>query len=50
MEWCLNLGIKEMTVFALSIDNLKRSEVEVNTLMKLCRDSFAKMAENGGFM
>jgi len=25
MEWCLELGIKELTVFALSTDNLKRS-------------------------
>lgn len=23
MEWCLELGIKELTVFALSTDNLK---------------------------
>jgi undecaprenyl diphosphate synthase len=25
MEWCLEMGIKELTVFALSTDNLKRS-------------------------
>lgn len=50
MEWCLELGIKELTVFALSTDNLKRSEVEVNTLMRLAKDSFAKLAEKGGFM
>ena len=50
LEWCLELGIKELTVFALSTDNLKRSAVEVETLIKLIRDSFAKMAENGGFM
>lgn len=50
MEWCLELGIKELTVFALSTDNLKRSAVEVDTLMQLCKESFAKMAEKGGFM
>lgn len=50
MEWCLELGIKELTVFALSTDNLKRSQVEVDTLMRLAKDSFAKMAEKGGFM
>lgn len=50
MEWCLELGIKELTVFALSTDNLKRSQVEVDTLMRLCKDSFAKMAEKGGFL
>ena len=50
MEWCLHLGVKELTVFALSTDNLKRSKVEVDTLMSLCKDSFAKMAEEEGFM
>lgn len=50
MEWALHLGIKELTVFALSTDNLKRSKVEVDTLMSLCKNAFAKMAENGGFM
>lgn len=50
MEWCLELGIKELTVFALSTDNLKRSKVEIDTLMELCKNSFAKMAEKDGFM
>ena len=50
LEWCLELGIKEVTVFALSKDNLKRSKVEVDTLMSLAKDSFAKMAEKNGFM
>jgi ditrans,polycis-polyprenyl diphosphate synthase len=50
MEWCLELGIKELTVFALSTDNLKRSQTEVDTLMRLARDEFGKMAEQGGFM
>jgi undecaprenyl diphosphate synthase len=50
MEWCLELGIKELTVFALSTDNLKRSQVEVDTLMGLIKHSFSKMAENGGFL
>ena len=50
MEWCLELGIRELTVFALSTDNLKRSEVEVQTLMRLAKDTFAKMAEKGGFL
>ena len=50
MEWCLELGIKELTVFALSTDNLKRSQVEVDTLMKLCKDTFARMADKNGFL
>jgi undecaprenyl diphosphate synthase len=45
MEWSLELGIKELTVFALSTENLKRSQVEVDTLMGLAKDTFSKMAE-----
>mmetsp|Transcript_20686 Transcript_20686/g.27922 ORF Transcript_20686/g.27922 Transcript_20686/m.27922 type:complete len:89 (-) Transcript_20686:503-769(-) len=36
--WCKGLGITELTVFALAKDNLKRSKVEVDTLMGLCKD------------
>jgi tritrans,polycis-undecaprenyl-diphosphate synthase [geranylgeranyl-diphosphate specific] len=46
--WCKALGINELTVFALSKDNLKRAPIEVETLMNLCKDQFAKMARNGG--
>ena len=46
--WCKALGIYELTVFALSKDNLKRSPIEVETLMNLCKDQFARMACNGG--
>mmetsp|Transcript_25542 Transcript_25542/g.24840 ORF Transcript_25542/g.24840 Transcript_25542/m.24840 type:complete len:94 (-) Transcript_25542:313-594(-) len=46
----MELGIKEVTVFALSTENLKRSEVEVATLMDLAKHSFTKMTENGGFL
>lgn len=49
LEWCLELGIKEVTVFALSTDNLSRSQVELDTLFKLIKVNFAKMVENEGF-
>ena len=32
MEWCLELGLKEVAVYALAINNLKRSKKEVNVL------------------
>jgi len=48
MVWCKALGINELTVFALSKDNLKRSKVEVDTLMNLCKDQFARLARNDG--
>ena len=46
--WCKALGIFELTVFALSKENLNRSPVEVETLMSLCKDQFARLARNGG--
>ena len=48
LVWCKALGIFELTVFALSKDNLKRSPIEVETLMNLCKDQFARRACNGG--
>lgn len=39
------MGIKEVTVYAFSIENFKRPEEEVNTLMQLARDKFAKLLE-----
>ena len=46
--WCKHLGIKELTVYALSKDNLKRSKLEVDTLMGLCKEQFSRLARNGG--
>ena len=37
-----------MTVFALAKDNLKRSKVEVDTLMGLCKNQFQRLAHNNG--
>ena len=48
MLWCKGLGITEMTVFALAKDNLKRSQVEVDTLMGLCKNQFQRLAHNNG--
>jgi ditrans,polycis-polyprenyl diphosphate synthase len=42
---CLEVGIKEVTVYAFSIENFKRSEEEVDTLMGLAREKFAKLLE-----
>lgn len=45
LQWCLDIGIKEVTVYAFSIENFKRSEDEVNTLMTLAREKFIKLIE-----
>ncbi|XP_043940129.1 dehydrodolichyl diphosphate synthase complex subunit DHDDS [Protopterus annectens] len=45
LRWCLNLGIREVTVYAFSIENFKRSKDEVDGLMELSRQKFAKLLE-----
>jgi len=40
LRWCLDLGIREVTVYAFSIENFKRSEEEVERLMTLAREKF----------
>ncbi|MEF8848297.1 MAG: polyprenyl diphosphate synthase [Candidatus Thermoplasmatota archaeon] len=37
LDWCLELGIKNLTVYAFSTENFKRSQTEVEKLMKLCK-------------
>lgn len=33
LDWCLLFGFEEVTVFALSIQNLQRSKTEISTLL-----------------
>jgi ditrans,polycis-polyprenyl diphosphate synthase len=45
MEWCLILGIKVVTVYALSIDNFNRPKEELDGLMELVEEKFSKLSE-----
>lgn len=45
LQWCQEIGIKEVTVYAFSIENFKRSSEEVETLMRLAREKFSKLME-----
>jgi len=45
LEWCLDLGIKEVTVYAFSIENFKRPKEEVDGLMDLAVEKFKKLLE-----
>lgn len=45
LEWCLDLGITCVSVYAFSVDNYKRSEEEVATLMRLAEEKLAYMME-----
>ena len=42
------MGIEDLTVYALSKDNLKRPQVEVDTLMNLCKNQFNALSKPGG--
>ena len=43
LEWCLDLGIKEVTVYAFSIYNFQRSKDEVDGLMELAKQKIARL-------
>jgi ditrans,polycis-polyprenyl diphosphate synthase len=43
LDWCLNLGIEEVTVYAFSIENFRRSKDEVEGLMDLAKRKFEKL-------
>lgn len=45
LDWCLDLGICEVTVYAFSIENFKRSKEEVDCLLELARQKFARLLE-----
>jgi tritrans,polycis-undecaprenyl-diphosphate synthase [geranylgeranyl-diphosphate specific] len=44
LDWCLEIGIRALTVYALSTENFGRSKEELATLMNLFRESFEKIA------
>lgn len=46
LEWCFELNIKNLTVYAFSTENFKRSEQEVRSLMNLCKKELDKAAED----
>ncbi|XP_024241767.2 dehydrodolichyl diphosphate synthase complex subunit DHDDS isoform X2 [Oncorhynchus tshawytscha] len=45
LRWCLNLSIHEVTVYAFSIENFKRSKDEVDGLMELAKQKFIRLLE-----
>ncbi|KAE8749961.1 hypothetical protein FOCC_FOCC003431 [Frankliniella occidentalis] len=45
LNWCLELGIKEVTVYAFSIENFKRTQDEVDGLMDLATEKFQRLLE-----
>ncbi|KAH8281291.1 hypothetical protein KR018_008283 [Drosophila ironensis] len=45
LRWCLDMGVREVTTFAFSIENFKRSPEEVEGLFNLAREKFARLLE-----
>ncbi|KAJ1532384.1 hypothetical protein ONE63_000984 [Megalurothrips usitatus] len=45
LPWCSELGIKEVTVYAFSIENFKRPQEEVDALMDLARQKFQRLLD-----
>ena len=42
LEWCFDLNIKVLTVYAFSTENFSRNNEEVQTLMTLCKEELDK--------
>ena len=45
LEWCLDLGVTMVTVYAFSIENFKRSQSEVDALMELAKSGFTELMQ-----
>ena len=46
MEWCQELGIRVLTVYAFSTENLDRAPEELETLMDLFADAFRQVGND----
>jgi len=45
-DWCLEVGVKILTVFAFSTENIKRKTEEIDKLMKLFAENFRKAGDD----
>ncbi len=46
LEWCLDIGVRMLTVYAFSTENVGRSREEVDTLMRMFVQNFRRLAED----
>ena len=47
-KWCIEFGIKELTLYTFSTENFRRAKNEINYLFGLFWKEFSKMKENKG--
>ncbi|MBS1193338.1 MAG: uppS, partial [Methanomicrobia archaeon] len=45
-DWCVELGIKHLTLYAFSTENFKRDESEKRYLFDLIKDKFAELGRS----
>jgi ditrans,polycis-polyprenyl diphosphate synthase len=45
-QWCHDLGINELSVYAFSLENLKRSQDEIDTLMNIARSKLHEIEKS----
>lgn len=45
-DWCLEVGVKILTVFAFSTENLRRKTQEIDRLMQLFADNFRRAGDD----
>jgi ditrans,polycis-polyprenyl diphosphate synthase len=43
LDWCRELGVQEVTLYAFSIENFKRSKEEVGGLLGMAKQKFEKL-------
>ncbi len=46
LEWCFDLNIKYLTIYAFSTENFSRNKKEVSTLMNLCKNELDRAAKD----
>ena len=46
LDWCMDLDIRIVTVYAFSMENLNRDAKEVDTLMSLFNSSFKEISKD----
>jgi tritrans,polycis-undecaprenyl-diphosphate synthase [geranylgeranyl-diphosphate specific] len=46
LNWCKELGIKELTLYSFSVQNFNRPKEEFDYLMKIFKDEFAKLKDD----
>ncbi len=46
LEWCLDVGVRALTVFAFSTENLERPSEEIRQLMSLFAENFRRVGDD----